>query len=126
MVNMIDIWTKAVLVGAAVSFAALLVLAVAWFAGLVRRTPWFRLVAALLFSGVAVKYGGAKQGATNEPPRGAYSPRVLGSGPSVTPEDIARGYRLESEATNAWYTFDMPANGTRHEKWWRRGAWGRV
>ena len=95
MQNMIDIWTKAVLAGAAVSFAALLAFAATWLVGLVRRTPWLSLVVTLFFSGVAVRYGGAKPGSTNEPPRGAYSPRIVGS---------------QSSAVVA-------------ENWWRRGAW---
>ena len=74
---MVDIWTKVVLVGAAVSFALLLAIVAMRLVGLVRRTPWLSLVVTLFFSGVTVWYSGAKPGSTNEPDR-ASAPLMSG------------------------------------------------
>ena len=32
-------------------------------------------------------------------------------------------FRLDSETTNGLHSYAMPTNGTRYEKWWRRGAY---
>ena len=32
-------------------------------------------------------------------------------------------FRLEAETTNETYSYAMPVNATRYEKWWRRGAY---
>ena len=42
---------------------------------------------------------------------------------SVDTNEVLRGYRLESVATNEFLSYAMPTNGTRYEKWWRRGAY---
>ena len=126
---MIDIWTRAVLVGAAVSVALLLAFAATWLVGLMRRTPWLSLAVTLFFSGVAVMYSGAKSGSTNEPPRGSVELRVEsvelrgGQSHNSTLSTFNSQFRLESVGTNAAYSYAMPSNGVRHEKWWRRGAY---
>ena len=126
MQNMIDIWTKLALVGAAVSFALYLAMRhtrrIACVSDWLVRVPRSRLAAFLAFALVAT-LSAQKGGNTNEPPRGASSPRVVESGPSVTPEDVMRGYRLDGVATNAAYSYAMPTNAVRHEKWWLRGAY---
>ena len=126
MQNMIDIWTKAVLAGAATSFAAYLAIRharrIACVSDWLVRIPRSRLAAFLLFAAVATVCA-QKGGNTNEPPRGASAPRIVETGATVTPEDIARGYRLESVTTNAAYSYAMPSNGVRYSKWWLRGAY---
>jgi len=38
-------------------------------------------------------------------------------------DDVARGYLLECVATNDFYSYAMPANGLRYDKWWKRGGY---
>ena len=117
---MIDIWTKAVLAGAAASFAAYLAMRharrIACASDWLVRVPRSRLAAFLLFAAVATVCA-QKGGNTNEPTRRVTAPQT------VTAEDAARGYRLDGVETNAAYSYEMPAGGTRHEKWWLRGAY---
>ena len=123
---MIDIWTRAVLVGAAASGALLLAFAASWLVGLVRRTPWLSLVVTLFFSSAAVMYGGAKSGGTNEMMRienvklRMENDGVVAVGDSTILHSPF--YILHSTVTNAAYSYAMPSNAVRHEKWWRRGA----
>ena len=51
------------------------------------------------------------------------SPLAMKQTPSVSPDDVARGYRLDCEFTNAAYSYAMPTNGVRYERWWKRGAY---
>ena len=114
-----DILTWFALGGAAVSFALYLALrytrqiasALDWLV----RIPRSRLAAFLAFAFVAMIY--AQKNVTKSPPRGVVVQQT------VSPEDAARGYRLESVGTNAAYSYAMPTNGTRYNKWWRRGAY---
>ena len=60
---------------------------------------------------------------TNSPPRMMMGPplamqQVL----TVSPNDVSRGFRLESETSVAAHSYAMPANGVRYENWWKRGA----
>ncbi|MBR4894281.1 MAG: hypothetical protein IKZ36_03680, partial [Kiritimatiellae bacterium] len=41
---------------------------------------------------------------------------------SVSDEDIARGYWLESVATNLMYSYECPSNGVRHLPWYMAGG----
>ena len=74
--------------------------------------------------------GAQKQGGgTNAPPQGASPPQMMMGHPlamqqglTVSPDDVARGYRLDYEFTNAAYSYAMPTNGIRYDKWWKRGA----
>ena len=76
---MIDIWTKLALAGAAVSFAAYLVMRharrIACISDRIVRIPRSRLAAFLLFAAVATVCA-QKGGNTNTPPEGASSPRA--------------------------------------------------
>ena len=38
-------------------------------------------------------------------------------------DDVARGFLLEAVTTNDAYSYAMPTNGVRYEKWWKRGAY---
>ena len=98
------------------------------------------------FVGVAVHYAGAKNGGTNEPPRGGSvelrmenvelrnlsglieSGQIHHSTFSIlhsqfSIDDVARGFLLESVATNDSYSYAMPANGIRYDRWWNHGAY---
>ena len=79
MHDMIDIWTKLALAGAAVSFAAYLALRharrIACISDRIVRIPRSRLAAFLLFAAVATVCA-QKGGNTNTPPEGASSPRA--------------------------------------------------
>ena len=130
--------------GAIACFAAL----VLWWTGKVASAPiskfWRKLTAvgravvcAMLLIGVI--YGGSK---TNDPPRSAGAPTEerepgLGYGQqvgrrddgglrcgtaAVTPEDIMRGYRAESVATNAAPFAPLPSNAVEYARWSQRGG----
>ena len=120
-----DVLTWFALVGAAVSFVLYLALRyarqIAGVADALAKVRRSHLAVFLAFALVATLC--AQKTGTNSPPRGASSPRVIEPGPSVSPEDVARGYLLESVTTNAAYSYAMPANGTRYAKWWLRGAY---
>lgn len=94
------------------------------------------------FAGVAVHYAGAKNGGTNDPPRGIENvelrmenvelrnlPHLIENGQihhstfsilhsQCSIDDVARGFLLESVATNDSYSYAMPANGIRYDRWW--------
>ena len=158
-----ELLTDFALVGAAVLFAAwLLLIGGRWFTRqLAAIRPY--LAAFLVFTFVAMNY--AQKSGTNEPPRGAsnvreesFDGRVEGTNEELTttehaeaavagtengwggvtdrlpqpPVRVAEGasepsvvelFRLESETTNETYSYVVPANGMRYEKWWRRGAY---
>ena len=123
-----DFLTRLCLTGAAVLFAAWLVLKnrgrIARAADELSAIPFRRHALFLAFVAVAAIYGGAKNG-TNDPPHGASPPMLMmggGIAQSVSAEDAAHGYRLESEFTNETYSYAMPTNGARYDKWWIHGA----
>ena len=66
---------------------------------------------------------------TNEPPRSAGTTltgkaAILAAVPvMVTPEDIARGYRVESVVTNETPLAAMPSNAVEYAKWHLRGGY---
>ena len=130
--------------GAIACFAAL----VLWWTGKVASAPiskfWRKLTAvgravvcAMLLIGVI--YGGSK---TNDPPRSAGAPTeerepglgygqqagrrddggLRGGTAAVTPEDIMRGYRAESVATNAAPFAPLPSNAVEYARWSQRGG----
>ena len=41
----------------------------------------------------------------------------------VSAPSVVEMFRLESETTNETHSYAMPTNGTRCEKWWKRGAY---
>lgn len=107
---MIDIWTKVVLVGAAGSFAAYLVLRharqIARASNWLVRIPRSRLAVFLAFAFVATLC--AQKSGTNAPPQGAAPPQMMALPSASAPQ------------------LTMPANAVRAENWWRRGAWDDV
>ena len=127
-----DFLTRLCLVGAAVLFAAWLVITGGrWLARqLAAIRPY--LAAFLVFTFVAMNYA-QKGGGTNEPPRGAsVEVRVesgkwkVGNGGVVAVGDSTilhstlstlHSFRLESETTNETYLYAMPTNGMRRENW---------
>ena len=132
--------TKLALVGAAVSFAAWVFLVnkqrLARVPGFISRIPRSSLSVFLVFAIVAT--GVAQKGGTNAPPNGASPPQMMGMLPqghlplnlpgdggavSVTSNDVARGFLLESVVTNDSYSYSMPTNGTRYARWWKRGGY---
>ena len=42
---------------------------------------------------------------------------------SVGDYEVLCGYRLESVATNEFYSYAMTTNGSRYGRWWKRGAY---
>ena len=124
MERMTDIWTGLVLVSAAATTAAWLVLAAnVRFPALRARLSCVRrsgFSVFLLFS-LAATLCAQK---TNSPPlRVMGPPLAMQQLSTVSPADVARGYRLDYEFTNGAYSYSMPMNASRHEKWWRRGAY---
>ena len=96
-------------------------------------TRKFALAVMLL---IAVAFGGTKTNqvdqtsGTNDvpslPPVG-IALRVIRnapppSQPSVTPEDVARGWQRLGPFTNAMFSYAMPTNATLATNWWLRGA----
>ena len=70
-----------------------------------RRLPK-RTVALLLLAAV---WGAVEADKPRSPPR-MPPRRVVAAGDSVTPEEIARGYRLDGESNDALHSFEMPAD----------------
>ena len=144
---MTDFMTRLALVGAAVSFAAWVFLVNRWWIArvpeFISRIPRSSLSVFLAFAIVAT--GVAQKGGTNAPPNGASPPQMMmplpsqnflplnlpdvlnlpgdGGVVSVTSNDIARGFLLESVITNDSYSYAMPTNGTRYARWWKRGGY---
>jgi len=87
--------------------------------------------AAFVFFATIATLSAQKQGGgTNAPPQGASPPQMMMGSPlamlqtpAVSSDDVARGYRLDYEFTNAAYSYAMPTNGVRYDKWWKRGAY---
>lgn len=62
-------------------------------------------------------------GSTKRPARSPAQPATQSAAPEeITDEDIVRGWRLVSVATNAASRYDRPAHGVRHRNWWLRGG----
>ena len=144
---MIDIWTKAVLAGAAVSFAAYLAMRharrIACVSDWLVRVHRSHLAAFLLFAAIATvcaqKGGntngvGQVEGGTNgvQMVGGGIGMMGVGNGGlrmenggvvAVGDSTILHSplYILHSVTTNETYSYAMPPNATRYEKWWRRG-----
>ena len=137
---MTDFMTRLALVGAAVSFAAWVFLVnkgrIARVSEFISRIPRSSLSVFLAFAIVAT--GVAQKGGTNAPPNGASPPQMMGMLPqglqplnlpgddgavSVTSDDVARGFLIESVVTNETYSYAMPTNGTRYARWWKRGGY---
>ena len=126
-----DFLTRLCLVGAAVLFAAWLVLryrgCLARATAALAKVSRARLAAFLFF--VAIATVCAQKSGTNEPPQGASPPMLMMGGgiaqsvSAVSASDATRGYMLESETTNETYLYAMPTNGMRRESWWLRGAY---
>ena len=101
----------------------------------------------VFFAAIAVHYAGAKHGGTNSPPQGIGNvelrmengelrniPPLIQNEPihhstfsilhsQFSMDDVSRGYMLESVITNVSYSYAMPPNGVRYDKWWKRGAY---
>ena len=138
---MTDFLTRFSLVGAAVSFAAWLYLVnrrrIARVPEFISRIP--RSSLSVFLAAALVATGVAQKGGTNAPPNGASPPQMMmplhpqsfpplnlpgdGGVMSVTSNDVARGFLLESVITNDSYSFAMPTNGTRYARWWKRGGY---
>ena len=119
-----DFLTKLCLTGAAVLFAAWLVLKnrgrIARAADKLSAISFRRVVLFLAFVAVAAIYGG-----TNAPPQGASPPMLMmdgGIAQFVPAVDAVRGYLLEFVTTNETYSYVMPSNAVRYSNWWHRGA----
>ena len=121
---MTDILTRLCLVGAAVLFAAWLVLryrgCFARATDALAKVSRARLAAFLAFVAIATVCA-QKPGGTNEPPQGAGSPLHLLHFYTANPPGPL--FRLESESTNGTYSYAMPSNGVRYSNWWIRGAY---
>jgi len=63
------------------------------------------------------------QKTNSSPVRMMAPPLDMQPPPTVSPTDVARGYRLDCEFTSAAYSYAMPANGARYSNWWLRGAY---
>ena len=89
----------------------------------VARLPISSAFVLVLCIAVAIVVCGTK---TNAPPRLVWMPSRSGGGPDmmVTPEDIARGYRVSLTATNETFSFEMPSNATVVGNWHKRGTFG--
>ena len=60
---------------------------------------------------------------TNSPPRMMMGhPLAMQQVLTVSPNDVSRGFRLESETSASAHSYAMPTNGVRYDKWWKRGA----
>ena len=133
---MTDIWTKAVLLGAAVSFALYLALGharrIVDFADTLSKIRRAHLAAFLAFAIAATLC--AQKGGTNAPPQnGNVELRMENvelrieneSGVVACDTTILHSplYILHSVTTNAAYSYAMPPNAVRYSNWWRRGAY---
>ena len=118
---MMDFLTKLCLTGAAVLFAAWLVLKnrgrIARAVDELAAIPLRRVALSLVFVAVAAIYGGAKNG-TNAPPQDA-SPPMLMMGATPAPAPL---FSSASVTTNGTWDFSPPPGATVHERWRRRGA----
>ena len=119
-----DLLTDICLVGAAVSFAAYLALRharrIARVSDWLVRVPRSHLAAFALFAAIATvcaqKRGiGIENGKLRMENGG-----VVAVGDSTVLH--SQLYILHSVTTNETYSYAMPTNGTRYEKWWLRGA----
>ena len=94
-----------------------------------RQPPLVKLVL-LLFVGAFVVYGSTKTNGvdqtsgTNEIVRlfGLFDCSIEETRPTVTPEDIARGWQLWEVRTNCNVSYTMPEGATLASNWWVRGA----
>ena len=127
-----DLLTDICLFGAAASFAAYLALRyaqrIARASDWLVRVPRSHLAAFLAFALIATL--SAQKGSTHAPLRGAsvelkVESVELGSGPphNSTLYTLNSQFLLDSVVTNDSYSYAMPTNATRYEKWWRRGAY---
>ena len=118
---MMNFLTKLCLVGAAVLFAAWLVLKnkgrIARAADEISAIPFRRIALFLVFVAVAAIYGGAKNG-TNAPPQGASPPPLM----MVATPAPAPLFSSASVTTNGTWDFSAPPGATVHERWRLRGA----
>jgi len=113
----------------------------------VRRTPKWQRAFLGLFLGVFIAFGGTKNGATNngeatssslatnltsasifDGPRSLFltsDEDVTSPLPclTVTPSDVARGWRLWEVRTNAAVNYAMPEGATLATNWWVHGAY---
>ena len=105
-----------------------------------RRQPPLAKVVLLLFVGAFVVFGGGKtnqvdqtsgtneveivEGGTNEIVRlfGLFDCSIEEVRPSVTPEDMARGWQLWEVKTNCNISYAMPESAAFATNWWVRGA----
>ena len=113
---MIDIFTDLALAGAAISTAACLVVVhgrrIAAALDGISRLPRAHLAAFLFFAAIAT----LSAQKTNSPPRMMMGhPLAMQQVLTVSPNDVSRGFRLESETSVAAHSYAMPANGVRYE-----------
>ena len=120
------------LVGAAAFSVAWVLLAnrrrLAQAAEFVSRLPRSSVAVFLFFAAIATVC--AQKSGTNAPLRGAsvelkVESVELKSGPphNSTLYTLNSQFLLDSVVTNDSYSYAMPTNATRCEKWWRRGAY---
>ena len=127
-----DLLTDICLVGASVFSVAWVVLVnrgrLAQAAEFVSRLPRSGVAVFLFFAAIATVC--AQKSGTNEPPRsGNAELRIenaelrMGNGVAAGDSTILHSplYILHSVTTNETYSYAMPSNATRYEKWWRRG-----
>ena len=95
--------------------------AIARIAALWREASHFTRLAVLtllsvciLFGGEKIRSGGGALGDRALPEYGPLGERAL---PSVTAEEIAQGWRLESVVTNDAVSYVMPTNGVEYMPW---------
>ena len=113
---------------AAVALIAVLVLrtqpvrdAIARIAALWRGATHFTRLAVLTLLSVCILFGGEKirsgGGALGDRALPEYDPFGERALPSVTAEEIAQGWRLESVVTNDAVSYVMPTNGVEYMPW---------
>lgn len=108
-----------------------------------RRLPWFGQILLLAFAAHLIVYGSTKTNVTDgvsgevsssqrlaeRQPSEAMHPkaarRVLHV-PTISADDIARGYRLAEVTTNASISYEMPDDATLCGNWHLRGAYDDV
>ena len=129
-----DLLTGICLVGAAATSVAWVLLInrgrMARAADRIAKTSRSAVAAFLFFAAIATVC--AQKSGTNEPPRsGNAELRIenvelrMGNGVAAGDSTILHSplYILHSVTTNETYSYAMPTNATRYEKWWRRGAY---
>ena len=97
---------------------------------LFRRLPPLAKLLLLLFVGAFVVYGSTKTNlvdqtsGTNGIVRlfGLFDCSIEETQPTVTPEDIARGWQMWEVRTNSDISYAMPEGATMASNWWVRGA----